>query len=132
MDFRMGVFLVCLSFECISIVISLHHANINIGRSWRASLTVMTRVGEVVAVVEIVVIVDSCNGDVGKIRRKSISRTMYSYHCKMLYDKYRTRDLATSSHLESLDFSAMEHRNHVDRERSALELAVKMQILRQC
>lgn len=34
-----------------------------IGRNWRASLTVMTRIGEVVAVVEIVAIVG--NGDVG-------------------------------------------------------------------
>lgn len=93
----------------------------------------MTRVGEVVAVVKIVAMVDSCDGDVGRIRRKSMSRTIYIYqYCKMLYDKYRTRSLATSSHLESLDFSAIEHRNHVDRERSALEFAEEMQILRQC
>lgn len=92
----------------------------------------MTRIDEVVAVVEIVAIVGSCNEDVGRIRRKSISRTMYIYHCNMLYDKYCTRDLVTSSHLESLDFSAIEHRNHVDRERSALEVAENMQILRQC
>lgn len=90
----------------------------------------MTRVGETVAVVEIVAIDDSCNGDVGKICRKSISRTMYIHHCKMLYDKYCTRDLA-SSHFESLDFPVIEHRNHMDRERSALEHAEKMQILRQ-
>lgn len=90
----------------------------------------MTRIGGVVAVVEIVA---SCNGDVRKIRRKSISRAMRNIHRReMLYDKHRTRDLATSSHLESLDFfSAMEHRNHVDRERSALALAAEMQFLRQ-
>jgi len=92
----------------------------------------MTRSGEVVAVVEIVAIVGSCNGDVGRIRKKGTSHTTYIYHCKIFYDKYRTRDLATSSHLELLDFSAMEHRNRVDRERSALELAEKIQILRQC
>jgi len=92
----------------------------------------MTRIGEIVAVVEIVAIADSCNGDVGKICRKSISCTMCIHHCKALYDKYCTRDRAISSHLESFDFSAIEHRNHVDRERSALVLAEKMQILRQC
>lgn len=72
-----------------SIVISLH-ASISIGRDWHASLTVMIRVGEVVAVVEIVAMIDSCDGD-GRIRRKSISRTIYIYqYCKMLYDKYHT------------------------------------------
>lgn len=92
----------------------------------------MMRIGEVVAVVKIVAIVGSCNGDVERIRRKSISRTMHIYHCNMLYDKYCTRELVTSSHLESLDFSAMEHRNDVDRERSAFEVAENVQILRQC
>lgn len=38
----------------------------------------------------------------------------------------------TPCDLESLDFSAIKSRNHVDREGSALELAEKMQILRQC
>lgn len=92
----------------------------------------MTRVGDVVAVVEIVAIVDSCNRDAGRIHKKNISHMMYIYHCKILSGKYCTRNLATSSHLKSRDFSVIEHRNHVDCERSALELAEKIEILRQC